>query len=381
MKKAAEVVRQKVDHITGLWRETVEKEIAGIAGTERLLLLNILPELLEDFAQVLERSEDEKLSLAPKKVEEIIENSIGHGRHRATTANFTAKKIIKEHRILHQILIVVLKSESAYNEETGITLSLIVEASMEYSIDSFSQSMQDMREKLIATLAHDIRNPMAAANLGLNSMQYGNGEAQFNKIKKIAGRNLRRSIKLVEDLLDTVTVKAGEGMSLEFSSCNFDEEIKLVFEEASQSYSREFELVCEENGITGVFDPTAVRRVVENLITNAVKYGAPESPITVSVENELKRVILKVHNLGNSIGHQDRKDIFNFLSHSEKDTHGELKSWGIGLSFVKMAAEAHGGHVDLESDDEKGTTFSVVFLKNANEPGRKRAILNLRQAN
>lgn len=377
MKQAAGIIREKTDKITALWKETVQREIEGTAETESLVLLNILPELLKDMALAMERTEYARVSMAPREIEEIVENSLDHGRHRATTANFTAKKIIKEYRILHKIIIMVLKSNRVYNEKTGLILSLIMEAAMEHSIKSFSQSMQDMREKLIATLAHDIRNPLTAANLGIKSMQYEDGEAHFRKIKEMAGRNIRRSIKLVEDLLDAVTVKAGEGMSLTFTSCNFVEEIKLVFEEARNSYSREIELFYEEEDIPGVFDPTAVRRVAENLIINAVKYGEPEKPITISIENEEQRVILRVHNHGKTIASQDRDEIFNFLCRTEDDPNGKLKSWGIGLSFVKMAAEAHGGYVDLESDKEKGTTFSVIFLKNANEQGRKRAVLNL----
>lgn len=377
MKQAAGVIREKADKITALWKETVQREIEGAAETENLVLLNILPELLKDMARALKRTEYARVSMAPREIEEIVENSLDHGRHRAATANFTAKKVIKEYRILHKIVIMVLKSERVYDEKTGIILSLVMEASMEHSINSFSQSMQEMREKLIATLAHDIRNPLTAANLGLRSMQYEQGEPHFRKIKEMAGRNIRRSIKLVEDLLGAVTVKAGEGMSLHFSTCNFVEEVKLVFEEARHSYSREMELFYEEKDMPGIFDATAVRRVAENLITNAVKYGDPEKTVTVSIENEQQRVILRVHNYGNSIASKDMEDIFNFLCTTQNDSHGKLKSWGIGLSFVKMAAEAHGGHVDLESDKETGTTFSVIFLKNANEPGRKRAVLNL----
>lgn len=380
MEKAAEVVRNKLEHITSLWKEAVEEEIEGVAETERLLLLNVLPHLIKDIALVLERSRTEEILEAPTKFEEIIGNSVDHGRHRASTANFNAKKIIKEYMILHRILIRVLISEGAYNEDVGIKLAFVMETSMENSIHTFNQSIEDMREKLIGTLAHDIRNPLAAANLGLDTMKYQYGEDHFNKTKERLRRSIRRSINLVEDLLDTVTVKAGEGVSMNFSPSNFVDEVKFVFNEAQEFYSREFIWVCDDKEITGVFDPTAIRRVTENLITNAVKYGAPDSPITVSVESDSKRAIMKIHNEGNSICPEDHKDIFMFLNQNHQNSHGELKSWGIGLSFVKMAAEAHKGHVDLESDDENGTTFRVVFLKNANKPGRKKAVLNLKMS-
>ncbi|MGI0108254.1 sensor histidine kinase [Salinimicrobium sp. WS361] len=376
MKKAAAVIRKKTEHIIELWEVAVEKEIPPLAETEILILLNVLPQLLKDIATVLERSEDEILYTVPEEFKEIIEDSRDHGRHRAATVNFSAKRIIEEHKILHRALIMVLKSEGAYEEKVGISLSLIMESAMEYSIDAFNESLQDMREKLIATLAHDLRNPLSAANLGLSALKYEHGEVQFDKIKEMTVRSLKRSLALVEDLLDTVTVKAGEGISMNFSSCNFVEEVKLVFSEARESYSRDFRWQSDEKEILGIFDPTAVRRVVENLITNAVKYGSADGPITISIVDCSDKAILKVHNRGNSISPQDRKEIFNFLKCRRQEGSGELKSWGIGLSFVKMAAEAHKGYVDIESDEKSGTTFKVAFAKNANKPGRKRAVLN-----
>src|SRR5690606_2056496 len=133
---------------------------------------------------------------------------------------------------------------------------------------------------------------------------------------------------------------------------------------------------CEEEKIIGIFDSTAVRRVLENLLTNAVKYGIPDEPITVTIENDPEKVLLKVHNYGEPIAPEEREDIFNFLTHRDKGTPGQLRSWGIGLSFVKMAAEAHGGNVEIESSQENGTTFLVEFLKWANKPGKRRVVLN-----
>ncbi|UJH93015.1 ATP-binding protein [Antarcticibacterium sp. 1MA-6-2] len=111
-------------------------------------------------------------------------------------------------------------------------------------------------------------------------------------------------------------------------------------------------------------------------MTNAVKYGASDKPITVSIKNDNEKVILQVHNFGNPISPENREEIFNFLNRLDCESGSELQSWGIGLTFVKMAAEAHGGHVELESDEEKGTTFSVILPKHSNKPGKRRAMLN-----
>lgn len=112
-------------------------------------------------------------------------------------------------------------------------------------------------------------------------------------------------------------------------------------------------------------------------MTNAVKYGDPDKPITVSLENKEEEVILRVHNYGNPISAEKQKNIFSFLNRSNEESRGNLKSWGIGLSFVKMAAEAHQGNVELKSSTEHGTTFSVRLKKYSNRPGKKKTVLNL----
>lgn len=376
MISAAEVISKEKEKILELWEETVRKEIPDAEKTERLLLLNIMPVILDAIALILERSDGESDMDTRNRYEEIIEKSQSHGRHRATIAHFSGMKIVHEHMVLHRVLIRTLKSSNAYNEGVGIRLSFIIETSMSHSVNSFSDSLQKMREKLTGTLAHDIRNPLTTAKLGISNLNYEDGEAHFNRIKEMVNRSLSKSIQLVEDLLDSITVKAGEGISLEFAEDDFLDSVKLVVWEASEEYYNQFILKCEEEKIMGIFDSTAVRRVLENLLTNAVKYGVPDKPITIKIENNPEEVILKVHNYGEPIAPEEREDIFNFLKHRDKGSSGQLKSWGIGLSFVKMAAEAHGGRVEIESNEENGTTFKVVFLKWDNKPGKRRVVLN-----
>ncbi|MAO36473.1 MAG: hypothetical protein CMP12_11310 [Zunongwangia sp.] len=376
MKEAAEAIRSKKEDILKLWEETIRKEIPVTKETEPLILLNNLPNILDDLLVMLERAQDEIDLQKSPNFKEIVEDSMDHGRHRAGISHFSSHKIINEHMVLHRVLIIILKNKNAYNQEVGILLSFALETSMAHSVKSFSISLQEMREKLIATLAHDIRNPLSTALLGLSSFRYEDGEGHLLKLNQMATNSVRRAIDLVEDLLDAITVRSGEGISLLFSEYNVVEDVKLIASEAAEAYSNKIVLNLTKKEIHGVFASTAVRRILENLITNAVKYGAIDEPITISLQEEGKKVRLKVHNHGNSISPQDQKDIFNFLIQKEKNSPKNLKSWGIGLAFVKMAAEAHGGHVEIESEEGKGTTFSVILHKHFNTPGKKRTLLN-----
>lgn len=373
MRSAAEYIKKHKHDIIDAWEKAVNEEIAASGATETLLLRNLLPNLLNDIAEIMIRREGTKDDLKQEKCPEMVRKSIDHGRHRATSSHYTVKQMIKEYIVLNRILTDRLVSENLHNAKTCILITHCLETSMEHSVTSFIDSLQEMREKLIGTLAHDIRNPISAAYLAADMMECGDDEARFNKLRKVTKESLRRSIDLMEGLLDAISVKAGEGITLTFSKGNILEEVKRVYEEATQIYSNEITLETEDDEIEAIFDGTAIRRILENLLTNAMKYGDIDEPIAISVQNKEETVILNVHNRGNPISPENKDIIFNFLESNEEEASREIKSWGMGLAFVKMAAEAHGGYVELKSDKETGTTFSVILQKNYNQPGKVRS--------
>lgn len=377
MRKAAGVIRDYKANILDQWEQEVNTEIHASKATTTLVLRNILPRILDSLADILELHEGKEDLTARKNYEEVINESIGHGRHRATSEHYTSKRIIREYIVLHRVLIYLLREKKAYNTDVGVVVSFTLETSVAYSIDSFTHSLEDMRMKLTGTLAHDIRNPLSAAYLGIDVLNYKDGEERFYKVKDMVKKNLRRSLDLLEGFMDAITVNSGEGISLTFAESNIVEDIKLVCWEASETYPNPINMECGGEEIMGIFDATAIRRLLENLMTNAVKYGSKDSPITVNIKEEGEEVYLSVHNHGSYISPEQRDKIFQFLNRSHNNTEEGLKSWGIGLTFVKMAAEAHGGYVDLQSDQEKHeTSFIVLLRKYANPPGKKRVKLN-----
>ncbi|MDT0649889.1 sensor histidine kinase [Autumnicola edwardsiae] len=377
MKAAAKYIEEHTHDIIDLWEEKVNKEISASETTNSMVLRNLLPNLLEDISTVLKRNEGKKNFLKEENCSEIVKKSIDHGRHRATSSHYTVKQIIREYIVLNQALTELLISKDLHSEDISVLLTYILETSMSHSASSFTDSIQEMREKLVGTLAHDIRNPISAAYFAIDIMNYADGEEKFNKLKKTTRESLKRSIDLMEGLLDAISVKAGEGVTLNFQKGNIVEELKSVYGEAARIYANEIVLECDEDEITGVYDGTAVRRILENLITNAIKYGAQDKPIRIILKKHEGKLKLSVHNFGDPIASGNKKIIFDFLSRTDKEASGQLQSWGMGLTFVKMGAEAHGGHVELISNEEEGTIFSVILDIKSNEPGKKRARLNL----
>lgn len=377
MKDAAKILKLQKNEILDSWEDEVKKEVPASNYASSLALRDHLPHLLNDIDKIMHRYENSGVIKEKEKYEEIFQNSLEHGRHRSTSSRYTVDQILREYIIFHRILTNVLLTEEVYTTEVGIVLKFSIENAMLYSASSFNNSVQEMRQKLIGILAHDMRNPISAAMFSVDIMKYEDGQQRFDKIKVMVQKSLKRANDLIEGLLDSVTIEAGQGMTLDFTEINIMEYIESVYKEASEIYSNKIILKGEEDEIRGVSDGTMIRRVLENFISNAIKYGNRETPVTISVENSEEFVFMSVHNQGNPIPKSNQKEIFDFMNTSQKNGTRELKSWGMGLTLVKAVAEAHGGSVELESNHSKGTTFSIILKKYENRPGKKRAALNL----
>ena len=373
MNPAAQIIKDRKEEIVAAWDKQARKEIKASKAAQPLALRNFLPFLLEEVAEILDKAHPDPRKKSSKRLVELSEN---HGRHRSTSKKYSAEQVIREYLILYRGMAEELSSTGNFTTEIANDLVFILGNSLATSTGSFELALQEMREKLIGVLAHDIRNPISAAFLALDVMDYKDGEERLELIKSMATKNLRRSLNLLEGLLDTVTVRAGEGMALNFSEIDLVPQIKLEHEEGNQIYSAEIRLSCNEKQITGIFDATLVKRALGNLITNAIKYGTQKKPVTIKAVQDPETVFLSVHNFGVPIPTEKQKEIFKFLARTGRDSNKGVHSWGMGLTLVQLVAEAHGGEIRLESDKEHGTTFTLVLKKHANKPGKRRAELN-----
>jgi signal transduction histidine kinase len=105
-----------------------------------------------------------------------------------------------------------------------------------------------------------------------------------------------------------------------------------------------------------------MRRVIENLVTNALKYGAADQPITISLDKTPDGVRLTVHNEGNPIPSERQAELFTLFRRLEPMKN---EGWGLGLVLVKGIIEAHGGKVYIESSKERGTSFVLELPQHA----------------
>jgi signal transduction histidine kinase len=375
MEKASKILLENNAEIMKIWQNQVVQEVLASKESDSIALYNQLPDLINDIARLMMRYDKMEGISKDKKYTEILKTSEEHGKQRSTKVYYTAEQVVHEYIIFHRTLSEFLISHDGYSEKVSDLLKYVIETSILKSVGSFSRSIQDMQEKLIGTLAHDIRNPLAAAQLSLEMMKQDKTGEWIDKSRIAAQRSVKKAIDLIEGLMNGITVKSGEGMLLTFESSDLLKEMKFVHAESKEVYTREINLEYNAKKIIGIFDKTAVKRLVDNLIGNAVKYGSIDKPITISIEDKKDAVAIKVHNWGNPIPPSKQEQIFKFMGSAKRNKKSASASWGMGLTLTQIVAEAHGGDINLESDEKTGTTFTVNLIKQFNEVGKRRAKL------
>jgi signal transduction histidine kinase len=163
--------------------------------------------------------------------------------------------------------------------------------------------------------------------------------------------------RMIRDLLDVSRVRAGERLPLRLDSCDLDMIAEEVAEELAVTHGDRFKLEIPET-VRGIWSHEELHRALWNLGVNAVKYGAPGTPIRIRVERTPGGARLSVHNFGEPIASEDQPRLFDLYSRLRAGARPG-GGWGLGLALVRAAAEAHGGKVGVQSSRDAGTMFTI----------------------
>jgi signal transduction histidine kinase len=232
-------------------------------------------------------------------------------------------------------------------------------AALNSKVDSLAVE-KSLRDHFVSALAHDLRGPLAAARLAAELLALN--PASVDERRALAlniDRNIERVDRMIRDLLDANRIRACERLPLRLDSCDLVAIAEQVADEARAMHGDRFVVDARASSVRGIWSEDELHRALWNLITNAVKYGAPKLPITITVEQcgEIARV--SVHNAGTPISADDQAHIFDAYARTRSADAGDCTGWGLGLTLVRGTAEAHGGHVSLTSDAESGTAFTI----------------------
>lgn len=368
--KTAEKLRRNIDKILLIWEERVNHEVSAAQHQETKALRNSLPEYLNQLADALSNTIDR--TTARKRSDKINSTRVGkrHGEDRAGSKNYTIDQLITEYHILRQVLFDVMEDEAPLSVVEREVIVCSIEQAVNDAATEYSNILKSVKERISNTLAHDLRNPLTstkiAAELALRKLPPG--DAMIPKMNVIIS-NMKRLDQMVTELLDASRLEAGQSMLIETKYCDFDEVIRQVTDELSLSYPECFE-VQSKGRCQGYWDENGLRRIVENLVTNAIKYGDANRPITISLTQDKNSIELRVHNFGKPIPPEDVPILFEQYRRLKSSQH--KAGWGLGLTMVKGMVDAHNGSILVESDKDKGTTFIIKLPKDARSMAKRK---------
>ena len=217
------------------------------------------------------------------------------------------------------------------------------------------------KDEFLATLAHELRNPLAPIRNALQLMARSSG-VDHEAERAMAERLVTHLARLVDDLLDVARITRGR-IELRNEVVELAPIVARVVQMVGPSASeRRHELVTSlpEQPVLLDADPTRLEQILWNLLSNAIKYTEPGGRISLTARQHDGELVLHVCDTGIGIPAEMLAHVFEMFSHGEPVLHCSQGGLGIGLGLVKSLVELHGGTIEAHSDGPgRGSEFLV----------------------
>ncbi|MBS4759174.1 MAG: hypothetical protein KHX03_00560 [Clostridium sp.] len=247
------------------------------------------------------------------------------------------------------------------------------------------EKLERLKSEFISIVSHELRTPLTAIKNSLEiclSGKAGEVSTVMDKFLNMAKRNVTRLSGIINDLLDLSKVEAGK-MDFKFEKSNINtpvEFMKNTFENVAKEKNIDLILEKEDDISDTYFDSQRIEQVMSNLISNAIKFTNEGGKIIVKTEN-IKECDIEKHKLigvenpilydryikvsvtdsGIGIAAEDLKKVFDQFQQIENSLNRKNGGTGLGLPIAKQLIEAHKGFIWVESEVNRGTTFSFVI--------------------
>lgn len=234
-----------------------------------------------------------------------------------------------------------------------------------------AKEIERLRAEWNAVVAHDLRQPLNAMRLNLELLLRESrawSEAARRRLG-VLGAMIGRLSRMTGDLLDLSRLDAHrltlDRRPLELAAC-----VRATVEQiAAGAVDRRFIVDVREPIPVVLADGDRVSQVIENLLTNAVKYGEAETEIRIEVSTGDGVVEVAVTNHGEPIPAADLARVFERFQRAGVASHRAVPGIGLGLQIAQALVEAHGGHITVDSGPGRPTTFRFTLpIEGATEP-------------
>lgn len=240
------------------------------------------------------------------------------------------------------------------------------------------QSIQ-IRDDFIAIASHELRTPVTALRMNMELIREFARKAspmneeelrRLSKVSELSIVQITRLTRLISDILDVSQIESGK-LTLRFEESDLTEHASATVERILQGfpYFRNKVLMDFPRPVVGCWDIDRIEQVIENLLTNALKYGK-DRPISLKITGDGVNATIVVRDEGIGIPLEQQRVIFSRFGRAV--TPGSYSGIGLGLFIVQQIVDAHRGTVSVQSTSGNGSVFTVILPLNTQPAAQKR---------
>ncbi len=241
------------------------------------------------------------------------------------------------------------------------------QSSLQETVADLKEAEQS-REDLTNMIVHDLRSPLSAIHTSLQLLERTVGVNLSAHQTRPLTRALDASTsmsRMISDMLNVSKLERGQ-LELNRSEVHVQDMLAdraLTFEPLAQKDGKQIRQICDiTSQQAAIFaDGDLLRRVLDNLITNAIRYTPRGGTITLSAKALPDQMQFQVIDTGVGISAEYLASVFKKFTQVSTDDIQRRKGVGLGLAFCKLAVEAHGGLISVESQLDEGTTFTFTI--------------------
>jgi signal transduction histidine kinase len=225
--------------------------------------------------------------------------------------------------------------------------------------------LDKMKDEFVASVSHELRTPLTSIRGYLELIRDDkNIDEEQKKLLSIVDRNADRLLRLVSDLLFVAQREDAEVVG-DISELDLME-LARDGVEAAGPQARTAAVTLHLHGESALLrgDPSQLSQVIDNLISNAIKFTPAGGHIDVRVDGRVEQVVLAVSDTGMGIPKDEQADLFQRFFRARGANAAAIQGTGLGLSIVKQIVESHGGTIGFTSREGLGTTFTVELPGN-----------------
>ncbi len=226
--------------------------------------------------------------------------------------------------------------------------------------------LSKIKNDFINNMTHEFKTPISTISLAsqmLRDSSITTTPTSINQMAKIINDESRRLTYQVEKVLQMAIFNEGR-LKLKLKAINIHEIIENLMpnftirieDKKGNTYQH---LDAREDLV--MLDEVHIGNLISNLLDNAIKYSNDTPEISISTRNKDKGIIISITDNGIGISNEDQKMVFERFFRVHTGNVHNVKGFGLGLSYVKRIADAHGGHVSVDSTLGKGTKFEVYL--------------------